>query len=113
MAPVIVCPECAEPFTRQDNYDRHYQVHETNSCCPCQHCNFTSNRKDSLKRHMDKFHTDTVPPMVSDNIISVAVPSEPHYDTQKVEFDKRLQLPHNFIYAGASQSVGLASQLQS
>ena len=62
---------------------------------------------------MDKFHTDTVPPMVTDDIISAVVPSEAHYDTQKVEFDKRLQLPHNFIYAGASQTVGLASQLQS
>ncbi len=106
------CGLCDATFARQSDCSRHESGHRPDSFIPCQNCDFISTRKDSMKRHMTRKHpinSDSAEPNafktnqqnLSDNKIqTLDVP-------QSDKFDKRLQLPHNFIYAGASQSVSL------
>ncbi len=112
MAPKLSCPECGDNFTNTGNLVRHRVGHDPNSFTPCQNCDFISTRTDSMKRHIARKHPmnrDIAEPDAFKNIqqtISNAI-VQPHDIPQSDKFDKRLQLPHNFIYAGASQSVSL------
>ena len=115
MSPVT-CGSCDAAFTRQSDCDRHQNVHLPDSLLCCQQCCFLSTRKDSLKRHVDRYHKeigDHYLPMetnenyqpLHDDIQPTALSNQINSMYHEGEFDKRLQLPHNFIYAGASQSV--------
>ena len=119
MAPVFDCKQCGDKFVNFRNLSRHLKTHDKNMCVSCQYCTFTTERKDSLKRHSNKYHSVIenvakdvlVPPdpitSVGPNMVSTpVVPSTGQVaHNHSGDFDKRLQLPHNFIYAGATQSV--------
>ncbi len=121
MTPSFQCSHCSIVYSNAYNLNRHLRSLNTNSFS-CQHCMFTTKRKDNLKRHSVKYHAasnssvnSSIPAALAVNPIPVSksynesIPSVSaqtqvkHSDHR--EFDKRLQLPHNFIYAGATQSV--------
>ena len=130
MALVFRCMECEDMFANQRNLNRHLICHSMNLWFSCHYCAFVSKRNDSLKRHLDKYHatsksfTKTLLPPVAETSPSLQPPISLHretaHDQQQMvplynhvaEFDKRLQLPHNFIYAGATQSVSFPSSFK-
>ena len=111
MSPVT-CGTCDATFTRQSACNRHQLGHKPDSFIPCQKCDFISTRNDSMKRHMTRYHStnnaidesqhsETPQQPIGNSIIQpIEVP-------RADEFDKRLQLPNNFIYSGSSQSVSI------
>ena len=69
-------------------------------------------RKDSLTRHLRNVHNGESIAIVEKYRNNESVPSDPQginlqgtIDKCQNKFDKRLQLPHNFIYCGTTQSV--------
>ncbi len=122
MALAFYCKQCGNEFANIHNLSRHLKIHDQKLWVSCQYCTFSTKRKDSLKRHSSKYHDgnktgkkeDLEPPdpilSVSSNMVSTPVLSStrltPLCNFSGV-FDQRLQLPHNFIYAGATQSVSL------
>lgn len=109
MAPMFVCELCGDVFTQQSNLNRHLHTHEQESLHACKDCPFMSKRKDSLKRHIERYHDGNG----NDSLMSKPLVQPPvllppsAFETGA--FDKQLQLPHNFIYAGASQSVSFST----
>ena len=112
MAPGFSCSQCGDHFTNTSNLIRHQNGHKPDSFIPCQKCDFVSTRNDSMKRHMTRYHStnnaidesqhsETPQQPIGNSIIQpIEVP-------RADEFDKRLQLPNNFIYSGSSQSVSI------
>ena len=115
MSPTICCAECDAKFTKQSDCVRHYGVHLPDSSVSCQYCDFTSKRQDSLKRHTARYHSDNDKIVKNDDIIVTESHQKPIFGntmqsltwSDASEFDKRLQLPNNFIYSGSSQSVSI------
>ena len=117
MALNFKCSNCRETFARPDNLKRHMATHDPRLTHPCPYCQFITNRTDSLKRHVSTYHENNLDfaPAEVQSIIPVtqtATPallnSAPSVLAQPIsdgKFDRRLQLPHNFVYAGATQSV--------
>ncbi len=102
MAPVNNCNICGTMCEYVSNFNRHLLTHETEGAYSCQCCSYTCNRKDNLKRHLDKYHSEMSDIQVAQPLLNTDENAEEY---PMGTFDKRLQLPHNFIYAGASQSV--------
>ena len=117
------CPDCEQTFTEAGNRDRHSKIHG-DKFYQCQHCPYKTPRIDNLKSHVDrKHHGDK--PLQQSTEVEPQVQSLPQVESQlyllpkqpvqptlmqgkinsDVEFDKRLQLPNNFVYAGSTQSV--------
>ncbi len=112
---LVSCGLCDATFARQSDCNRHESGHKPDSFIPCQNCDFVSNRKDSMKRHIARYHATT------NNIGELTAPTDQIRQTtpddslkqslkqilplQNSDFDKRLQLPNNFVYAGSTQSV--------
>jgi hypothetical protein len=104
---------------RQDNLNRHVNGHKKDFLIKCDHCNFYSKRKDNLKLHINKYHdsvldsTDDIDNVQSNGCVETetlpiekVLQSTAPMAVQPINtFEKRLILPHNFIYAGATQSV--------
>ena len=102
MASLYGCNICGTMCEYVSNLNRHLLTHKTEAAYSCQCCNYTCKRKDNLKRHSDKYHSDVQ--VQQPTVLNThEKATEPEYADGA--FDKRLQLPHNFIYAGASQSV--------
>ena len=132
MAPGYYCSNCSAVYANLRNLNRHLSSHDANLWFSCQYCVFSSKRRDNLKRHLFKYHAvikssatdlqplpviaDQVQPFIKSAVEAVpSVPIETHVGNNKNltrEFDKRLQLPHNFIFAGATQSVSLYCSLK-
>ncbi len=113
MAPVYGCNICGTMCEYVSNLNRHLLTHELEAIYSCHCCNYTCNRKDNLNRHLDKYHSEMPNVQVARPLTQLNTDEKaPEYPMGA--FDKRLQLPHNFIYAGASQSVSfrLLSLLQ-
>ena len=116
MASVFGC-FCGDNFTNLSNLNRHKAIHELDLPCLCQYCNFTSNRNDSLKRHVERYHQENQSNELNmatndsnvetsyENMQPMTLSNQTKSVYEDDEFDKRLQLPHNFIYAGATQRV--------
>ena len=111
------CPDCEEIFTEARNLERHLKIHR-NEFHHCQYCTYRSTQIDNLKSHIDRKHYDDKPLQQSMEIKQQPPPAkcqpvkqEPVVFQSKIDSDtqfvKRLQLPNNFVYAGATQSVCL------
>jgi len=140
MAPGYRCHTCQYRFSRLSDRKRHILIHEKDVPFECNHCDFISKRKDSLKRHIENYHNQvddkdngqySIPSLPIDiksyypesKIMAESAPLQnpsiqPPIENHQIvcqkrmapeQFDNRLQLPHNFIYAGATQSVCLLS----
>ena len=124
MAPGYRCTHCRIDCVNMRNLNRHMSNHDTKFWYSCQHCMFTTKRKDNLNRHLKNYHAgnngseslvtpsmynvNQFQPLSKSNDESVqSVSTETLAGNDAIEFDKRLHLPHNFIYAGATQSVSL------
>ena len=118
MAPTFSCPLCIDLFNSQKSLNRHLQLHDEDFYYSCSHCNFKTKRKDSLNRHVEKYHAMAIDlPVIVDKPPKTIDNNQPHETIQKPannahssmhdenQSDKCLQLPNNFIYAGSSQSV--------
>ena len=114
MAPVFPCPSCEDTFTDLSNLKRHSKLHDNDWHHSCPQCNFKSKRNYVLNRHIEKYHSTHG--MTENDIVVDPSMVEHHQksDNNVVslgnQFDKRLQLPHNFIYAGSSQSVSCCNK---
>ncbi len=109
------CSTCGETFTNPWNLNRHNKFHDENWILKCEHCWFKTKRSDNLKTHLDRYHQN----IESSQEALVEQPETPtDYSSkqpvlpklsvlplQASDFDKRLQLPNNFVYAGSTQSV--------
>ena len=101
----FACAVCEETFTESGNRDRHTKIHR-DQLYQCQNCTYKSGRIDTLKRHKATKHPATeVRPQLQSPPQSVQTVVAPTMVNQ--EFDKRLQLPNNFVYAGSTQSVSV------
>ena len=101
----FACADCEETFTEAGNRDRHSKIHR-GQLYQCQNCSYKSERIDTFRKHKARKHPSTeVKPQLQSPpqpLRSTVAPSKANFDTV---FDKRLQLPNNFVYAGSTQSV--------
>lgn len=56
------CPICHKKFKRKHHLVEHVRVHEKNGF-KCEHCNFVTNYRQSLRRHMHGVHTTNTKPL--------------------------------------------------
>ena len=115
MSANISCSTCGETFSKPANLDRHKKIHDIDWNLKCEHCWFKTKRRDTLKNHTETYHIannnyQSADPVhiheaSADDKIQHILPKQPILPQQTAEFDKRLQLPNNFIYAGSTQSV--------
>ncbi len=124
MAPDFQCSHCGIVYANMRNLKRHLTSLNTDSFT-CPHCMLTTKRKDNLKRHSDKYHAASnssvhsqmpalaVNPICHpeskscDEPVPIVLAQTQVRHSDHGEFDNRLHLPHNFIFAGATQSVSL------
>lgn len=52
-----ICAICGRGFVERSHLVRHERIHLTEKPFKCDHCEYTSSRRDKLKEHTDKHHT--------------------------------------------------------
>ena len=102
------CDSCGKHFSNPWNLTRHVKVHDENWVLKCTHCCYKTKRSDHLKDHKELYHpsNDNVEPtQLSEASDSIIMPQKTVEFDKTVDFDLKLQLPNNFVYAGSTQSV--------